>query len=227
MRSSHAARGLIRGHYDVYPAGQHNFVQNIFVLNEVPPTSPLLGVRVLQLLADVPKREHHGAVIDVAEVLAYCTGMNLDSRPVLLWLDTMLKTGLLLNYDPTVQDIQQATRVELAPAGRQHLEWALGNLEYLGAMAEVTPLLSEGTYRTMQACTTAARWRERTAAFLAYLLQEDALYCSMPEHDAYASQRRITSGLEVLARQLNSATRGRSPSSPRRPQGGASPSKRR
>lgn len=224
VSNSRAARALIRGHYDIYPAGQHDFVQNVFALSEVPPTTPLLGVRVLQLLADVPQREHHGAVIEVSEIVAYCTGMNLDSRPVLLWLDSLLKTGLLLNYDPTVQDIGQATRVELSPAGRQHLHWAMGNLEYLGAMAEVTPLLSEGTYRTMQARTTAGRWRERTSVFLTYLLQEDAMYVSLPEHDAYASQRRITSNLEVLARQLNS-TRGRPSASTR--SGASAPSKRR
>ena len=68
--------------------------------------------------------------------------MNLDDRNVLLWLDAMLKTGLLLNYDPTVQDIAGASQVEISPSGRQHLFWALGNYEYLGAMAETTPLLS-------------------------------------------------------------------------------------
>lgn len=205
------AKALIRGHHDVYPAGQHAFVQNLFSLNDVPATSPLLGMRLLQLLSDVPKREHVGSVIDVSEIVAYFAGMSLDDRTVLLWLDAMLKTGLLLNYDPTVQEIAHASQVEVSPAGRQHLAWAAGSWPYLEAMAEATPLLSEEVFHQMRE-QSGARWRERTALFIDYLIHEDSTYCTLPSHEAYAGQERVASGMQATARQLRaSASQGRRP----------------
>jgi GTPase SAR1 family protein len=195
-------RALIRGHHDIYPVGQHDFVQNVFALNEDLATTPLLGVRLLQLLSDVPKTEHEGQTIEVGEVVAYFAGMDVENRAVLLWLDAMLKTGLLLNYDPTVQDIDAALRVEVSPAGRQHLYWSTGNNEYLSAMAEVTRLLVEATFMELQNHRKSFEWRSRTAVFIDYLLQEDQMYCVIPEHDAYQSQGRIRRQLEAMAVRL-------------------------
>jgi len=203
------AKALIRGHHDVYPAGQHAFVQNVFALNDVPATTPLLGMRLLQLLNDVPKREHVGSIIDVSEIVGYFAGMSLDDRSLLLWLDAMLKTGLLLNYDPTVQEIAHASQVEVSPAGRQHLAWASGSWPYLEAMAETTPLLSEEVFQQMRE-QSGGRWRERTAMFIDYLVHEDSIYCTMPAHEAYAGQDRIVTGMQATARQLRaSALQGR------------------
>lgn len=197
------ARALIRLHYDVYPAGQHDFVQNVFVLSGDLATTPLLGPRLLQLLADVPVREHEGAVIEISEIVAYFTGMNIENRAVLLWLDAMLKTGLLLNYDPTVQDIAHATRVEISPAGHQHLYWATGNTEYVSAMADTTRLLTPATYHEMKQHPREYEWRQRTRTFLDYLLREDEMYCVLPEHDAYQSQRRLRSSFEMLVQRVS------------------------
>lgn len=196
------ARALVRLHYDIYPAGQHDFVQNVFALNGDLATTPLLGPRLLQLLADVPVREHEGAVIEVSEIVAYFTGMNIENRAVLLWLDAMLKTGLLLNYDPTVQDIADATRVEISPAGRQHLYWATGNTEYVSAMGDTTPLLTPAIYHEMRQHSRDHEWRQRTATFLEYLLREDQMYCVYPEHDAYQSQRRLHIAYTTLQKRI-------------------------
>jgi hypothetical protein len=203
------AKAIIRLQYDIYPVGQHDFVQNVFALNEDLPTTPLLGLRLMQLLSDVPEREHEGAVIDVSEILAYFSGMNIEDRPVLLWLDTLLKTGLLLNYDPTVRDITGATLVEISPAGRQHFFWASKNHEYLSAMADVTPLLSEATFAQMRDHSDSRRWRTRTAVFLDYLLHEDDMYCAIPDHEAYQSQSRIRPVLRGVADRLRAADRPR------------------
>lgn len=197
------AKALIRGHYDIYPSGRHDFVQNVYALNADLDTTPLLGIRILQLLGDVPERDHEGAVILVDEVVAYCTGMNIENRAVLLWLDAMLKTGLILNYDPTVDSISDATQIEISPSGRQHLYWATGNHEYLSAMADVTPLLTEGTFQEMRDHGHERQWRSRTAVFLNYLLIEDLAYCQVPAHDAYAGQERLRSELDASAQRLS------------------------
>ena len=184
-------KALVRGHYDIYPAGQQDYVQNLFALNADLATTPLLGVRILQLPSDVPTREHEGSVIEVGEVVAYFAGMDIENRAVLLWLDAMLKTGLILDYDPTVLAIDHASQVEISPAGKQHLFWAQGNQEYLSAMAEVTPLLVEATFAELMDHRRNDEWRIRAAIFIDYLLREDEMYCVVPRHDAYQSQARV------------------------------------
>ncbi len=197
---------LIRAHYDTYPAGQHDFVQNIFALNEDLETTPLLGVRVLQLLSDVTIREREGALIETDEIVAYCAGMNIESRGVYLWLDAMLKSGLALSYDPTIQDIAKVRQIEISPAGRQHVYWAIGNYEYLSAMADVTPVLSEAVYTQMKVDLHDRRgWRQKTTTFISYLLNEDDTYCSVPTHPAYESQVRIRASLEAVHNRLREA----------------------
>jgi hypothetical protein len=203
IHQNRAAKALIRGHYDIYPARQHDFVQNLFALNEDLETTPLLGARILQLLSDVPVREREGALIDVDEIVVYSAGMNIENRAVYLWLDAMLKSGLLLSYDPTVEDISLVHQVEIAPSGKQHLYWAIANFEYLSAMADVTPLLSEVTFAHMQdSLRSKGGWREKTATFIDYLLTEDEMYCIAPDHAGYESQRRIRASLTTTGRRL-------------------------
>jgi energy-coupling factor transporter ATP-binding protein EcfA2 len=202
LQKTHAQRALICGHYDTYPAGLHDFVQNLFALNEDLETTPLMGVRLLRILADVPVTEHEGALIDVETLEAYCQGMNLEVRAVRLWLDVMLKAGLCLNFDPTVQEIDGAARLEISPAGRQHLLWASAEFEYLGAMLQATPLLDEGTFHDLQYALKRKQWRTAVATFIDYLVKEDRSYCSLPDHPAYDSQRRIVPALESIAERL-------------------------
>lgn len=198
-------KALVRGHYDIYPVGQHDFVQNIFALNADLETTPLLGLRLLQLLADVPRDEHGGALIDVEPAEAYLIGMGIELRAVRLWLDAMLKTGLCLNYDPTISDIETASRIEIAPSGRQHLYWARGSIDYLEAMAEVTPLLDETMYDSMMMQYRSHEWRRKTASFIQYLLGEDRAYCVIPDHPAYQSQARLEFTLRKVLGRLNIA----------------------
>lgn len=205
-----AHRALICGHYEGYPAGSHDFVQNIFAMDEHLETSPLLGLRLLRLLADVPVDEHLGAIIDVDQVVSYAAGMGVEARAANLWLNSMLKSGLCLNFDPTVTEIGDARQIEIAPSGRQHLAWGTTEFEYLSAMAVATPLLSETTYDSIQGLLASKKWRLVTATFIEYLVDEDRAYCNPPEHEAYKSQARLTQGLTAKADRL------RQPRTPRR-----------
>jgi energy-coupling factor transporter ATP-binding protein EcfA2 len=198
----YAQRALIRGHYDVYPTGQQDFVQNLYCLNSDLETTPLLGVRILQLLADVPVTEHHGALIEVDRIGTYCAGMNVEIRATQLWLNALLKAGLIISYDPSMDDIEDAGQVEISPAGKHHLLWAKGEFEYVSAMAQATPLLDESVFRTLEADVRSQRWRMLASHFIGYLLQEDKMYCSTPDHQGYQSQLRVAAGLDAVRDRL-------------------------
>lgn len=195
-----AYQALIKGRYDIYPSEHHEFVQNIFAMSGDIETSPLLGIRVLRLLHDAPVVEHEGALVEIDQVFDYCEGMGLEARATEAWLEALLKTGLCQNYDPTVTDIIHATRIEASPAGKQHLEWATNNVDYMSAMADVTPLKDEATRNALlQALGFAGGgWRAKTRLFIEYLQGEDARYCGLPSHVAYDGQREIGRQMERM-----------------------------
>lgn len=194
-------RAIIRLGYETYPAGQHDFVQNIFDLDASLTTSPLLGLRLLTLLRNLPDKEHEGATIDVDGLRAYMVGMGITGRTVDLWLDVMLKTGLVLNYDPTVQDVEYATMLELSDAGKRHLFWGTGGIEYLSAVTETSPVLTESIYEQLRGYSH-KDWRKRTADFIDYLVDEDLFYCTIPDHPTYESQERLHAQLHDAQQRL-------------------------
>lgn len=208
-------RAIIKQGYVAYPIGQNDFVQNLFALDPTLPTSPLLGARILTLLNNVPVREHEGATIDIDQVRAYFAGMGLTGRAVDLWLQVMLSTGLILNYDPTEHDISNVRVLEISPAGRRHLNWATGNLEYLSAMTEVTPILTEATWTKLHRFHN-DEWAGRAAKFIEYLLVEDSTYCLVPEHETYEGQKRLRSLLDTSKKRARSIERHRARPAPTR-----------
>jgi GTPase SAR1 family protein len=197
-----ATRALVRGQYDIYPVGQNDYVQNLFALNSDLTTTPLLGARILQMLSDVPVNERNEALVEVDQVVGYFSSAGVEARATNLWLDAMLKTGLCLSYDPTVQVVAPTLDIEISPSGRLHLGWAVDTFEYLGAMGDVTPLLTESTYQLMHDVgrgRSTSVWRRKIAAFVMYLLGEDDAYFSLPQHAAYEGQVRLRKKLEGLA----------------------------
>ncbi len=196
-------KALIRGKYENYPVGEHKFVQNIFAISEHYETTPLLGVRLLQMLRDAPSGRDSDKYIGVDQVHDYLRAMGIEPRISLGWLDALLKSGLCLSHDPTVVDAAKAERVRLSPSGHQHLMWAVRDEEYLSAMGAVTPLVDESAFQRLELAFAGARtetWKERLEVFVAYLLAEDARWVHIPDHKAYDGQVRIA---EILKRQIS------------------------
>lgn len=197
-------RALIRGRYETYPQGMHDSVQNLYALEPTVETTPLLGVRLLQALADVPTIEREGAFFEVENLIAVAATMSIDARATRMWIDRLLKTGLILNYDPTVLEVDAASRVEISPAGALHLTWARSSFEYLVAMSVTTALLDEARHTEINAALARRQFRTIAASFAEYLVSEDSLFCLVPDHSTYSSQSRVRSTL------AESATRWRS-----------------
>lgn len=193
---------FIRDRYQIYPSERHGFVQNVFDMSSDVDTTPLLGIRLLRLLADAPKDEHVGAFLSVDTIVSYFSGMRLSRSAVLAWLDAMMKAGLCWAYDPTIETIYRARQVELTPSGALHLEMGTKLGDYVGAMAQVTPVRDRSTHRTLKDLETkreAKAWFQRIEMFVDYLAAEDAKYASVPGHAAYEGQVQVVDTLHALA----------------------------
>ena len=191
---------LILGRYDIFTA-DHRFVRNVFALNEDVPSSPLTGLRILQLLRDAQKGGK-SAFVSVDQVFEYHRAMGLGPSEVLEGLGKLLEGGLVLSYDPTITDIAKVRRVELAPSGFRHLRWATRDKRYLIHMALVTPITDPDCHAQLEELSadlidTRSR-KGMMGVFLGHLLAEDSLHCRAQDHPAYESQARLTATLDRM-----------------------------
>jgi hypothetical protein len=182
-------KAIVCGKYDIYPSGQHKFIHNVFGMYLEIPTSPLLGVRILQLLRDSKFKGDHEerTFLPVDQVYEYFRAMGFERRVVSCWLDAMLRTALCWNYDPTINEVSKASKIEIAPSGNEHLIWATNDPEFMHAMMYVTPLVSQDVFDRLVHLGKEPFhlvWRRLVGTFIEYLISEDAVFCTVPEHEA-------------------------------------------
>ncbi|TNV71477.1 hypothetical protein FGO68_gene13365 [Halteria grandinella] len=209
---NNAKLAMIKGKYDIYPTGLNRFVQNIFALTTEFGTSPLLGLRILQVLESTHFQHAEGEArfMQVSHIIEYCKAMNFEHQTVLGWLNNMLKSGLILSYDPERLSINEVFRIEISPSGYQHLIWGRSDWAYLESMLEVTPLRNRETFNELLSLMNVGfpfSLRSAIRLFLHYLIFEDAKYSIIPDHPQYDDQRRLVGVLEQQRDQLNQPMR--------------------
>jgi hypothetical protein len=198
---------IIKRKYDIYPVDEHAFVQNVYSLAAEIPTTPLLGIRILQLLRDAQLRlnDQEHAFAPISAINEHFNAMGVHARTLAPWLQALLRTGLLLDYDPTVKDVSDASRLEISPAGKVHLIWGSTDRDYVAFMKEVTPVRDKETYDQLREFYRAGYseyWRDSLATFLDYLLEEDAHWCEIPDHRQFEGQKRVRRRLSLIRERL-------------------------
>jgi hypothetical protein len=190
-------KALIRGRYDIFNASSSKYLHNIFDLAPELPTTPLLGLRILQFLKDgaVHRGDTQTRYIEKELVYAYFMAMGVERRAISMWLESLLRKALVLSYDPTRVSEVDAEKLEISPSGELHLFFALGNYEYIEAMSEVTVVRDEIQYRKIEQSSWMSpgwqRQHDMISAFVDYLRSEDSLYCQIPNHEAYGGQKHL------------------------------------
>ncbi|MFZ2280757.1 MAG: hypothetical protein WAW39_23360, partial [Prosthecobacter sp.] len=196
-------QAIIKRKYDIYPSGEHPFVQNIFDMGLERPTSPLISLRVLQFLRDVPpeKTGDSSTFVPLSTVIEYFLSMGFDASDVILSVEQLLAKGLVLNYDPTVFEVEKVTKIEIAPAGNIHLLWGTTDEDYIKTMAQVTPIRDESTYNKLNAFSRnlSVNWANCLIEFIEYVVSEDASWCQIPDHKNYIGQTKLSRRLLRVA----------------------------
>jgi len=188
---------LIKRFSQCYPINNHKFIQNLFYLTSNVNTSPILSMRILQVLIDRKSDQREDNYISTDQTLDYFTAMGVDRSVTFKHLNILLKSGLILSYDPTILEITDSRKVEISSSGFEHYLWSLNDNEYLYAMLEVTSITENELYLYFE--RNYYYWKERNSVmieFLEYLRREDSIYCHIPEHAAYKGQHTINKRLD-------------------------------
>lgn len=194
-------RALIKGSYDIFPGELNPPVRNIYAMDDETEATPLLGLRLLRLLQDAQESDVDETFVTLEQVIEYCRAMLIDPLVTTAWLRHMLEAGLCLSYDPTVTDIRHAGRIEVSPAGLQHLRWGTRDHDYAQAMLEVTPLVDRVAFDQLTSLMKRPHsdvWRIKLDHFVSYLISEDAKHCRIPDHEAYVTQKQLASELRRM-----------------------------
>lgn len=214
IRSYRIKNALIKRNYYSYPVNHHPFIQNLYYSTGNVNTTPLLSVRILQLLMDRwSDRGAEDKFLLVAQILDYFNAMGLERSVVNKHLQFLLTKGLINSYDPSILDIAYSKSVELSPSGIAHYYWSLNDLDYIHSMLEVTPITDkhfyeslENTYYNFQGTNKL----ELLLRFFNYLEAEDAIYCAIPNHISFNGQKVIQKKFDwqrkLLERKINTPT---------------------
>ncbi len=194
---------IIKHKYNFYPTGQHNFVYNIFNPNIPFATSPLIVLRILQLLYDKKGVSvEDDSYISIEQVCDYFMAMQIERHITLATISDMLKAGLCYSYDPSILEIDSIKLIELSNSGKQHYSWGIGEAEYFMAMIEVTPIKDEPMFNQLSESFNVIFKgydvdvsKRIVKIFTEYLLAEDKWYCKVPNHEAYKGQEKLPAKL--------------------------------
>lgn len=202
-------KAIIRGRYDIFSDEDNRFVHNVFWLEDDVESSPLLGVRLLLLLRDARRPRDSDDFLSIEQLTDYFHAAQIAPASTLAFLNRLLERGLCWSYDPTITDISKVRRVEISPAGVQHLWWATRDQAYLQAMLEVTPIVDREAFEELDNLNQQPQahvWQEKLKRFVDYLQEEDRRFVSIPDHNAYRGQTKLHADMDrIMASSVTAA----------------------
>lgn len=187
-------QALLFGSYNKFRQDAHDFILNLFAIEDGNISSPLLRMSILRLFFDkeCTSREALGGYMKFEEVEHYFEAMGILTRPLVASISELMKLRLLEPYEPTFEHITPTTRMAITFSGRMHLEMALNDGVYLGQMALTTPIRSEVVVREIRDISSKkmdySDWVNVRKVFAKYCLDQDRVFVSIPNHQAYSTQ---------------------------------------
>lgn len=193
----------IKQEYSMFPGNQNDYVFNIYDAGIEGESSPLMGIRILQMMYDV-NSERKLSYISKGQIISYFGACTVEPRVVINWLQYLLRSGMCQGNDPTKSNIDDVDLLRITPSGNQHLLWGLGitDLEYLFYMLDVTRLVDEAIYNSIidELKKPKPAVYKILQHFVGYLLNEDKIHVHVPEHESYQGQRNVDISLKRLLR---------------------------
>lgn len=197
------AQALLFGDYNQFNQGANEYILNVFSVEPDYLTSPLLKLSILRVLLDRESGAPNvdSAYVTVEDLQNYLEPCGIDRIVAQYSIRDLLAYRLVEPYDPTDEEMCESLRIRITHSGKIHYEFAQRDFIYIQGMALTTPLrghrVSEEIRSILHGSGKMDRgdWDRIRKAFMDYVLEEDAIWMSIPNADMYASQTSMRTEL--------------------------------
>mgnify|MGYP006280129429 CR=1 FL=1 len=174
---------LLKGDYQQYRQKDRHYIFPVFQVDSHVRQSPLVYLRVLQLLESVTvsARSIEDKHLSTQSVIDYFDSMGATEIALNTALKEMLNAGLIESYDPSVQSLSSTQRIAITHSGREHLSLGTHNWVFFEQMALTTGIVDTDTAEKIRSIyfrddKYSSRAKEIRHLFASYILDEDAAH---------------------------------------------------
>jgi energy-coupling factor transporter ATP-binding protein EcfA2 len=191
-------QAILYGQYNMFNQENSEYILNLFVVDPLFVSTPLLKLSILILLRDIQSSANSGEqeYAGINEIKSYFSPCGISNRIVNSHFNDLLRYRLVEPYNPTDDRIYDSQRVRITHCGRIHIEFALRGYIYLQNMALVTPIRDFVVVDQIKSLMGGKKmdrdsWTALKSTFASYLLDEDDKFFSIPEVSQYEGQKNL------------------------------------
>jgi len=187
---------LIKGDYSFFNQTESDLLLNMLAVKGDNLTSPIVKASILRLLIDRDnvETELENKFMSIEEINRYFLPMGLGSHVIVPLIEELLRYRLVEPYDPSSINVDEEQRVKVTTSGRTHMELVLRDGIYVQQMACTTAIRNEDTVRIIRDQLHNKKgidWNGIRRAFIAYCLDQDAVFVTVPSDESYDGQRLL------------------------------------
>lgn len=190
-------KALLLGDYNQYKADSSEFVLNLFSISSENLTTPLARLSILHLLKnrDSVATDAEDSYLSTEQIYSYFDAVGINEDATRKHLEKLLEYRCVEPYDPTEESIQDDTRVRITSSGLIHIEFALTDpiyMEHVALTSEVRESTKIDQIRQLfnghRGKLSTDDWRKAVDLFSQYCLEQDKVFCSIPNISSYEGQ---------------------------------------
>lgn len=198
-------RSIFLGEYSHFQETANDFVLNVFSVAGDDLSSPFVIPSIIQYLYERESASNDStqAYVPAEEIEHYFEAMQVPVSVVRRSLQALLDRRLIEPFDPTSTQITDDRGFKVTFSGKMHLEFCLGQDQYLTEMTFTTGMRNGehrdklGALNAKRHQMTSADYASFVSCFAEYICLEDSKFVKLPPAKAYDGQRRIRNDFRV------------------------------
>ncbi|QQX59717.1 hypothetical protein [Pseudomonas chlororaphis] len=177
-------KAVYLGDYTSFSQEDNAFVLNMYTIYPDHISSPLARLSILQVLKNRSANtdDVESKYLEVNLLMDYLEPIGLARKITRRHLDALFSYRLIEAYDPTMEDLEDNTRVKITPSGLIHIELASDDAAYVQNVGLSTPIRScDALYKIRTLINSkkldASDWAYLAGIFVEYIIAQDEVFC--------------------------------------------------
>ncbi|WP_223543829.1 AAA family ATPase [Pseudomonas sp. BF-B-28] len=198
--TSKIKKAIYLGDYTTFSQEDNAFILNMYAIHADHISSPLARLSIMQVLKNksAVTDDIESKYLEVNLLMDYLEPIGFARKITRRHLDALFSYRLIEAYDPTMETLEDNTRVKITPSGLIHIELASDDATYVEHVGLSTPIRScDALYKIRNLLNSkkldSGDWAYLAGMFVEYLVTQDEIFC--PGASALNGQGVIRSSL--------------------------------